>query len=547
MLVSGHCNKSSALPYILKDREKLQAKGDHILKTFIQKDKRPRKNIPNKDYYRSLLDVKHEAAILLDFDGDILLLNSGFEDLSGHAEQDIAEVPARHLFLRQENDVNPLMNSNLKEFDTSFFLLTAQPSLLPVQFKCQEIEGQKYLGIITRQKPASQKQEAQKQVIAESPVARSVPEKEVLKQKIPVQNDIRTALNGIIGYGALLLQEDSVTKDQRALDFAQGIMKNSKRIKLLLDKVNMEHDMGGGQKNVSSFSLEMLVKQVESTFSKQLRERRLSFNYRSSQTYMITSDEDCLQRVLHFLFEKAVLYSRSDQIEVHASHNAAQESFEIKIDNIGLDIPQSIVQHIQRENSKSHYQLAHPALNGHDKIKGMLMDLNLLEARLFFDTASGLSQVARLVFPDSVLESAEEIEKRYAVELRKKQLKVLVVEDDEVSAHILNLFLKDIADVEMAFSGNEALNIVEHFYGQGMLFDMFLLDINLPAPWDGFMLKQEIISKWPDYSDVPFIAQTANTAVECISQVNTEKFSACLYKPVIKAELLRLMNKYGKK
>ncbi len=524
-----------------------QGKGEVILKTFIQKDKRPRKNIPNKDYYRSLLDVKHEAAVLLDFDGEILMLNSGFEDICGHAEQDIAEVPARHLFLKHEDDDNPLQHSNLREFDTTFFLLTAQPSLLPVQFRCQEIEGQKYLGIITRQKPVSQKQEVIRQEAAEAPVSRPISEKEVLVQKIPVQNDIRTALNGIIGYGALLLQEDSVTNDQRTLDFAQGIMQNSKRIKLLLDKLNMENAIGGGQKNVSSFSLEMLVKQVEAGFGKHLRERKARFNYKSSESYIITSDEDCLHRVLHFFFEKAVLYSRSDQIEVQASHNTGQASFEIEIDNIGLDIPQAIVQHIQRENSKSHYQLTHPALNGHDKIKGLLMDLNLLEARVFFDTASGLSQVAKLVFADSVLESVEEIEKRYAAELKKKQLKVLVVEDDEVSAHILDLFLKDIADVEMAFSGNEALNIVEHFYGQGKLFDMFLLDINLPAPWDGFMLKQEIMSKWPDYSDTPFIAQTANTAVECISQVNTEKFSACIYKPVIKAELLRLMNKYGRK
>jgi CheY-like chemotaxis protein/signal transduction histidine kinase len=524
-------------------------KGGGILKTFIQKDKRPRKSIPNKEYYRSLLDVKQEAAVLLDFDGDILMVNAGFEKLTGYIEQDVVDLPSGYLFLKNEGDDNPFLQKNLREFDAVFILLASEPCLITVHINCREIEGQKYLGIINRKLVRDQKREEMHTEAAEYPaVARHpISEGEKTVHHIPVQNDIRTALNGIIGYGSLLLKEDAVAMNQQSLEYARGIMHNSKRIKVLLDRAGVDSDFSGGQKNVSSFSLEMLVRQIEAGFSKQLRERTIQCLYQSLEPYVLTTDEECLHRVLHFLMEKAVLYTRSNAIKIDASHNVEKETFEITIDNIGLDIPQSIVQHIQRENSKSHYQPAHPALNGHDRVKGFLLDLNLLEARVFFDTASGLSQLASIVFPESVLESVDEIEKRLASELQKKQLKVLVVEDDEVSAHILMLFLKDIADVELAYSGNEALNLVEHYYGKGVVFDMFVMDINLPAPWDGFLLKKEIIGKWPDYSDTPFLAQTANTEEECVSQLVAEKFSACLYKPVIKVELLRLINKYSRK
>jgi CheY-like chemotaxis protein len=496
-----------------------------------------------------LLDVKREAAVLLDFDGDILMVNSGFENLSGYTEQDVAEVHSRHLFLKNEKDDNPFLQNNMREFDAGFFLLAEQPCLIPVQINCREIEGQKYLGLITRKQLNDLKHEDRRDAAAETPAAirQTFAEKEMTVKHIPLQNDIRTALNGIIGYGSLLLQEDAVAREQRPLEYARGIMHNSKRIKLLLDKANMDNDVGGGQKNVSSFPLETLVRQLEAGFSRKMKERNIQCEYVSGEAYKLTSDEDCLYRVLHFLMEKAVLYSRSQKIEIQASHNPKDDIFEIRIDNIGLDIPQSVVQHIHRENSRSHYQSAHPALNGHERMQGLLLDLNLLEARVFFDAESGLSQIAKIVFPGSVLESVEEIEQRLASELKKKQLKVLLVEDDEVSAHILTLFLKDIADIELAYSGNEALNLVEHYYGRGILFDMFVLDINLPAPWDGFLLKKEITGKWPDYSDAPFLAQTANTEEECVSQVVAEKFSACLYKPVIKVEILRLMNKYSRK
>ncbi len=523
------------------------SKGESILKSFIQKDRRPRKTIPNKDYYRSLIDVKQGAAALLDFDGDILMVNSGFEDLSGYTEQDVAEIAAKYFLLKKVNNDNPLLMSNLKEFDADFFLLTAQPALKPVHIKCQEIEGQKYLAMITPSKLGESEQQTAPIETIDSPaiIHRSSSEEVVTVHKSMQENDIRTALNGIIGYGSLLLQEEMVTNEATIREYVRGVMNNSKRMKLLLDKAYAGKS-GSGQKNVSSFALEPIIKQIEAGFVRNLRERNLQLIFSSSKAFIVSTDEDCLFRVLHFLIEKAVHFTRSEKIEVKATHNSEQDTFEIIIDDIGMDIPQSIVQHIQRENSKNQYQTVHPVLNGHDKIKGLLLDLNLLEARLYFDAKTGLSQLIRLVFPASVLASVEEIENRIALDLKKKQIKVLVVEDDKVSARILNLYLRDVVDVELAFSGNEALNLVEHYFNQGKLFDMFILDINLPAPWDGFLLKKEIIKKWPDYTDTSFLAQTANTEEGCMNQIVAEKFAAYLNKPVIKAELLRLINKHSR-
>lgn len=485
--------------------------------------------------------------MLLDFDGDILMVNAGFEDISGYNEQDIAEIAARYIFLKKENEDNPFLLPNLREFDSVFFLFTAKPDLKPVQVNCQEIEGQKYLAMVSHSSAGVAEQKKETRETSEPPalIKRSSAEEVATVHKISNENDIRTALNGIIGYGSLLLQEEIVAGEEKIRDYVRGVMHNSKRMKLLLDKAYAGRS-GAGQKNISSFALEPLIKQVEAGFVRNLRERNLQLMYTGSKAFIISSDEDCLLRVLHFLIEKAVLFSRSEKIEVMAGHNTEQDTFEIIINDIGMDIPQSIIQHIQRENSKAQYQTVHPALNGYDQIKGLLLDLNLLEARLFFDTKTGLSQQVKLVFPASVLASVEEIEKRIASDLKKKQLKVLVVEDDKVSAHILDLFLRDVVDVALAFSGNEALNLVEHYFNQGKLFDLFLMDINLPAPWDGFLLKKEIVKKWPDYADTPFLAQTANTDEVFMNQIVADKFTAFLNKPVIKAELLRLINKHSR-
>jgi len=74
--------------------------------------------------------------------------------------------------------------------------------------------------------------------------------------------------------------------------------------------------------------------------------------------------------------------------------------------------------------------------------------------------------------------------------------KALIIEDDKLNAIILKNHLQQFVDTTTAFSGNEALNIIEMMDNDGNDFDIIFTDIGLPAPWDGITLKAEIIKKF---------------------------------------------------
>lgn len=489
--------------------------------------------------------MKQEACILADVDGDVLLVNQVFEELSAYREEDIAELQLRQLLFKEEGIENPLDKSSLKEFEDTFFLLTADLGLIRVSFDCKEIEGQKFLCVLTRFSPSG-KDTGQTQAAGSKPVvSKPVKKSELgnLSHLAAVQNDIRTALGGIVGYGSLLLRENSILENEKLRDYSQGIMRISKHMQQLLDKTFLEGRHAAGRISATTFPLGSIFQRLKSAFDEQLRRRGIDLAVRMDESIIVSSDEERFYRVFHFLIEKAVLFSRSGDVELSTHHRKMEKLLEISINDIGMDIPQAVVHHIQRENNAASYRWDHPFLNQHEDIGRLLFDLNLLEARMSFETTPSLSQKVKVIFPDSILESPEDHEKRLQAQISKKKLKILVVEDDEVSAHILNMFLLDVCDVVVAYSGNEALNFIEHHYKQGDLFNVLLLDINLPAPWDGIMLKNEIIERFPEYANVPFIAQTANVDVSVLDKIESESFFERLFKPISKGELLRILDK----
>jgi len=128
-------------------------------------------------------------------------------------------------------------------------------------------------------------------------------------------------------------------------------------------------------------------------------------------------------------------------------------------------------------------------------------------------------------------------------QIKQKNIKILLVEDDKINVKVLNVFLKGIAEVLVAYSGNEALNFVEMYYNKNLIFNLVLMDIGLPEPLDGIRLKQEIESRWPEYVNIPFIAQTAYAQDSLADNIINGNFKGILIKPLDKLDLLRVILK----
>ena len=122
-------------------------------------------------------------------------------------------------------------------------------------------------------------------------------------------------------------------------------------------------------------------------------------------------------------------------------------------------------------------------------------------------------------------------------------VKIFIVEDDRMNRLVLEKMLKKSGEILTADDGNDAIKKLEKSYSSGKIFDVMLIDINLPAPWDGILLMKEIKKRYPKYKSVPFIAQTAYALTGDKDLYLDAGFNDYISKPISKTELLTMIQK----
>ena len=518
-----------------------------IRTVFGNRDSREKKSLANKEYYKTLVDSKKEATFLTDTDGDLFLLNNKAQQLTGYSEEEAKEFHVRDIFITVKNVDNPFDSRQFSEFTTRLFLLDTRRYLIPVMVDFKEIEGQKFLctcveiadkeiGMTPREIAAPYREELPQG-------AKLLPGNETqIRWPADFEHQIRNQLNNMLGFGSILARDPAISKDEKLSGNLDSILKSGNHLKKLLNQISIgEKDSYEVVK--SSVKLAAVLQKAGILLDPVARQNNISIRIKQTDDITVFSDELLLQELLKFLLEKALLYTRNDEVLVEVTEDHKAGKVTIAIDNLGQDIPQGIINFIKRENGNEDYDLSNPVIAQNAEIKTMLHSLNRINGKIKFTTGATMGEIAQLILP--LATENENTDDLSALEdaIRSKSLNILIVEDEKFTARILKMYVEDICDVSLAYSGNEALNIVEILYNKGVIFNAVVMDIGLPKPWDGILLKKEIEKRWPEYHTVPFLAQTAFTAKSYIDRIAENKFQGHLLKPITRSEVLRFINK----
>lgn len=123
------------------------------------------------------------------------------------------------------------------------------------------------------------------------------------------------------------------------------------------------------------------------------------------------------------------------------------------------------------------------------------------------------------------------------LDLKNKNLKILIAEDDEASHFLLSLMLKDIIqDMIHARTGLEAVELCR----DNPDIDLILMDVKMPI-YSGYEATQQI-RKFN--SDVIIIAQTAYGLSGDKEKAISAGCNDYLSKPIMKDKLLSIIKKY---
>ncbi|MEI7499059.1 MAG: response regulator [Bacteroidota bacterium] len=516
-----------------------------IRSVFGNKETRDKKSLANKDYYKTLIENKREATFLADIEGDLLILNKKAQLLTGYTEEEIKEYHVRDLFVTLKGHENSFEAKQFSEFTSRIFIIDARRYLIPILIDFKEIEGQKFLGTCV--------------VVEENEIADTArqtadqPRNELLtlsqsentieiqgRWNIDFEHRVRNLLNNMLGFSSLLFKEPIVSKDKKLLGQVEYIMKSGNQLKTLLNKLSIG-ETDSYEVNRAPCLIASIIQKAQILLDPVARENNLTIQIRQSDEIIVFTDEFLLLELIKFLLSKALQYSRNEYVVVDVAFDPSHEKAVIVIDNLGQDIPQGIINFIKRENAKNLYDITNPVLSQSPEIKSLLNTLNLVDGKITFSTGEQMAEIAHVSLPlapgSDSLDDLAQLEQN----IGERALNILIVEDDKFSASLLNLYFENISAVSTAFSGNEALNITEGFYNKGIIFNIVIMDIGLPKPWDGILLKAEMEKRWPEYQNIPFIAQTAFTAKSLIDRITDNNFNGYLVKPVNRNDLLRIV------
>jgi len=356
-----------------------------------------------------------------------------------------------------------------------------------------------------------------------------------------MSHEIRTPMNGILGF-AELLKEPSLTgsKQQKYISI---IEKSGERmLNIINDIVNISKiESGQMEVNIQESNINEQIEFIYTFFKPEVEAKGMQFSFRNllpSKEAILRTDREKVFAILTNLVKNAIKYSEKGSIEVGYNKKANFLEFYVKDTGIGIpkDRQDSIFERFIQADiaNKNAYQGAGLGLSISKAYVEMLGGEIRVESKL----GKGSSFYFTLPYQSEAIEvNKTKNEIPPAQESPVNKLKILIVEDDEVSKELISIVVrKFVKEIIIAKTGSEA---VEACLNNPDI-DLVLMDIQLPQ-MDGYEATREI-RKFD--KDVIIIAQTAYALEGDKEKAIAVGCHDYLSKPINTDELKQMIIKY---
>ncbi|PLX04371.1 MAG: hypothetical protein C0595_03505 [Marinilabiliales bacterium] len=369
-----------------------------------------------------------------------------------------------------------------------------------------------------------------------------------------MSHQIRSSLNGINGFANILETELAIIGDESLYSYAQKIQQSGSKLENLLTNIidisSIEANVT--EKSIVECNIAEIINDVESINIFKANEKGLIFKTKvGEQMPLVFADNEKLKKVLNVLIDNAIKYTDKGFVTLMAEYIEDNSIVEIEVKDTGFGIPVEYADLIKKafksasqvENEKSYQGIG-------IGLKLCKRFIDLMDGQIEISTKENKGTSFRILLgvanevstePDTKKAEAVPVTLLNAPELGS--LDIFIVEDDRMNRMVLEKMLKKSGSITTTVDGNHAMDVIKKTYSKKKFFHIMLFDINLPAPWDGTRLMQEIRRLYPEYKNIPFIAQTAYAMAGDKDRFLEAGFDDYIAKPIIKNELLTLMEK----
>ena len=354
-----------------------------------------------------------------------------------------------------------------------------------------------------------------------------------------MSHEIRTPMNGILGFAGLLKEPGLIGEKQQ--DYIGVIEKSGARMLNIINDIVSISKIESGQVDIyiSNLNINEQLEYMYAFFNLEAESKGLKLSFNNSlpnNEASIKSDREKLLAVLTNLVKNAIKYSDKGSIEIGYVKKNNFIEFYVKDTGIGVeqDRQEAIFERfIQADiEDKNAYQGAGLGL----AISKAYVEM--LYGKIWIESKKGIGSTFYFTVPcnyeiqETITITENIIKSDSGIQL--KNLKILIVEDDETSNMLLDTILEKIAkQILHAANGVDAIELFDN----NSDIDLILMDMKMPV-MDGYEATRRIRAK---NKEVVIIAQTAYGLLGDKELAIEAGCNAYIKKPIVKSELFALI------
>jgi PAS domain S-box-containing protein len=357
-----------------------------------------------------------------------------------------------------------------------------------------------------------------------------------------MSHEIRTPMNGILGFTELLKEPTLTIEEQQ--DFIQTIEISGARmlntINNIVDVSKIESGLVKVDVKETDINEKMLF--IYKFFRQEIEKKGLQFLYKNglpTKEATIKTDNEKVYGILTNLIKNAIKFTDKGSIEF--GYEKKGEYIEFFVNDTGTGINEK-----QKEFIFDRFRQGSDELTRKYEGSGLGLSIaksyiEMLGGKIWVESQEGIGTTFYFTIP-YISESVVETEKISAAsaeykEGQLKNLKILIVEDDEVSYSLLSRVVQKISkEVLHAMTGVEAVE----FCHKNPDLDLILMDIRMPK-MDGLEATRQIRQF---NKDLIIIAQTAYGFSSDCERALGAGCNDYISKPINSNTLFSLLNKY---